>query len=52
MAGMNAPPLFVDDGSGSADALVREMVPVNAGIVGDVSVIVWESATRGLDPAE
>lgn len=52
MAGVNAPPLFVDDGKGGADALVREMVPVNAGIVGDVSVIVWESATRGLDPAE
>ncbi len=52
MAGIDAPPPFVGAAQREGDVLVREMAPVNAGIVGDVSVTVWEPANSGFEPAE
>ena len=42
MAGPEAPQLFLGDAQHNGDALASLLVPVEAGIVGDVSVTVWE----------
>jgi riboflavin biosynthesis pyrimidine reductase len=42
LAGDAAPALFLGDAQREGDALVRHMAPVEAGIVSDVSVTVWE----------
>ncbi len=42
MAGAHAPDLFVGEPDRDGDSLVARMRPVEAGIVGDVSVTVWE----------
>jgi diaminohydroxyphosphoribosylaminopyrimidine deaminase/5-amino-6-(5-phosphoribosylamino)uracil reductase len=44
MAGAEAPPLFLGEADRHGDALVSRATPVEAGIVGDVSVTVWEPA--------
>ena len=45
MAGDSAPPLYLCAPQRECDALVRHMSPVEAGIVGDVSVTVWHRAS-------
>jgi riboflavin biosynthesis pyrimidine reductase len=42
LAGNASPPLFIGEAQRQGDALVRHMAPVEAGIVQDVSVTVWE----------
>jgi diaminohydroxyphosphoribosylaminopyrimidine deaminase / 5-amino-6-(5-phosphoribosylamino)uracil reductase len=48
MAGAEAPSLFMHEAQRKGDQLAHTMAPVEAGIVGDVSVTVWEpqSAAR------
>jgi hypothetical protein len=48
IAGAEAPSLFVHEAQRTDDKLAHTMAPVEAGIVGDVSVTVWEpqSAAR------
>jgi diaminohydroxyphosphoribosylaminopyrimidine deaminase / 5-amino-6-(5-phosphoribosylamino)uracil reductase len=48
MAGRDAPPAYVGEPDRSADALLRRFVPAEAGIVGDVSVTVWEPSAPGV----
>jgi diaminohydroxyphosphoribosylaminopyrimidine deaminase / 5-amino-6-(5-phosphoribosylamino)uracil reductase len=48
MAGQGAPPVYVGEPDRAADALLRRFVPVEAGIVGDVSVTVWEPSAPGV----
>ena len=45
MAGAGAPPLFLGKPQRSEMSLVRQLSPVEAGIVGDVSVTVWGRTT-------
>lgn len=45
MAGPEAPALYTGESMGDDDALRHTLVPVEAGIVGDVSVTVWERGT-------
>jgi diaminohydroxyphosphoribosylaminopyrimidine deaminase/5-amino-6-(5-phosphoribosylamino)uracil reductase len=42
MAGADAPPIFVGEAMRTGSALAAQLHPVEAGIVGDVSVTVWE----------
>jgi len=42
MAGPDAPQLFLGEAQRNGDALVAPLAPVEVGIVGDVSVTVWE----------
>ena len=42
MAGADAPPLFLGEPDRLGDALLHRMTPLEAGIVGDVSVTVWQ----------
>lgn len=51
MAGANAPALFLGGAQRSGDELVRDFVPLEAGIVGDVSVTVWGPSPSQGDPA-
>jgi diaminohydroxyphosphoribosylaminopyrimidine deaminase/5-amino-6-(5-phosphoribosylamino)uracil reductase len=51
MAGASAPALFAGGAQRTADELVRDFAPVEAGIVGDVAVTVWEPADSGPYPA-
>lgn len=44
--GGTAPPVFLGEGDREGDSLVRRMRPVEAGIVGDVSVTVWGANER------
>jgi diaminohydroxyphosphoribosylaminopyrimidine deaminase/5-amino-6-(5-phosphoribosylamino)uracil reductase len=45
MAGADAPPLFLGTPRNSGASLLRTLSPLEAGIVGDVSVTVWGRAT-------
>ncbi|PKQ16023.1 MAG: riboflavin biosynthesis protein RibD [Actinobacteria bacterium HGW-Actinobacteria-7] len=51
MAGASAPPLFLGEPQCSGDTLVHDLAPLEAGIVGDVSITVWGPARGGSDPA-
>lgn len=48
MAGPGAPPAYVGESDRAGDALLRRFAPVEAGIVGDVSVTVWEPSVPGV----
>jgi diaminohydroxyphosphoribosylaminopyrimidine deaminase/5-amino-6-(5-phosphoribosylamino)uracil reductase len=49
MAGADAPALFVGEPARAGDSLVATMTPIEAGIVGDVSVTVWEPVPDEID---
>jgi diaminohydroxyphosphoribosylaminopyrimidine deaminase/5-amino-6-(5-phosphoribosylamino)uracil reductase len=51
MAGASAPALFAGGAQRTGNELVRDFAPVEAGIVGDVAVTVWEPADSGPYPA-
>jgi diaminohydroxyphosphoribosylaminopyrimidine deaminase/5-amino-6-(5-phosphoribosylamino)uracil reductase len=47
MAGREAPPLYVGEPTRAGDELARRLVPIEAGIVGDVTASVWEPRIPG-----
>ena len=49
MAGSDAPPLFLGEAERNGDGLAAGLAPVEAGIVGDVSVTVWEPLPGAAD---
>jgi diaminohydroxyphosphoribosylaminopyrimidine deaminase/5-amino-6-(5-phosphoribosylamino)uracil reductase len=52
MAGPDAPQLFLGDAQREGDALATTLRPVEAGIVGEVSVTVWEPIPGEIDRQE
>jgi diaminohydroxyphosphoribosylaminopyrimidine deaminase/5-amino-6-(5-phosphoribosylamino)uracil reductase len=49
MGGADAPALYLGEAAPARDSLAATMTPIEAGIVGDVSVTVWEPAPDTID---